>query len=167
MLNSWKNLVVYMYVCMYGWMDGCRYVVCMYVCMYVVYVCTYVVCVYVYGMYVYTVCTIIICTSSSPCSFKWYRDTEELEYCKTAKLVVPRASYSDSGQYCCSVSNQHGSKLSKSFHVQVSRVKGEQHALRTSVHIWGGWALNPHTYIGTYSPIPRLLCDFWNWQCAL
>ena len=58
-----------------------------------------------------------------PCSFKWYKDTSELNYAHDAVLVVPRASYTDSGQYCCSVSNHHGSQLSRSFNVQVSRVR--------------------------------------------
>ncbi len=63
-------------------------------------------------------------TIDSVCSFKWYKDTQELEYCKTPVLVIPKAVYNDSGQYCCSVSNKHGSRLSGSFHIRVTRTQG-------------------------------------------
>lgn len=48
-----------------------------------------------------------------------------MDYAKGTVLLIPKAVYADSGQYCCSVSNSHGSRLSNSVDIQVTRVKGQ------------------------------------------
>lgn len=58
-------------------------------------------------------------------SFKWFKDTRELDFVYSEALVISAAAYTDSGQYCCSVNNLHGSQLSRSFNVTVSRIKGQ------------------------------------------
>jgi hypothetical protein len=47
-----------------------------------------------------------------PLRFTWFKGAQELKYAGGSVLRVPAASAMDSGQYCCSVSNQFGSVLS-------------------------------------------------------
>ena len=57
-------------------------------------------------------------------SFRWYKNNKELRYADGPILQIPSAHYSDSGVYCCSISNKFGSVLSNNSLVKVTQVRG-------------------------------------------
>ena len=51
--------------------------------------------------------------------YKWFKGAQELQYCSGNVLRVESATSLDSGQYCCTVSNDYGSVLSDVILVKV------------------------------------------------
>ena len=51
--------------------------------------------------------------------YKWFKGAQELQYCNGNVLRVESATSLDSGQYCCTVSNDYGSVLSDVILVKV------------------------------------------------
>ena len=65
----------------------------------------------------------------SPLQYTWYKNTKQLLYAQSNVLEIPNASHLDTGQYCCSIANDHGSILSSTYAVKVIRkpvARGEQ-----------------------------------------
>ena len=56
-----------------------------------------------------------------PLEYTWYKDSKELRYATSNVLEIPNTNQLDTGQYCCSVVNPHGSTLSDPFQVKVIR----------------------------------------------
>ena len=61
----------------------------------------------------------ITAKGESPLRYKWFKGTQELQYSTEHTLRVSSASHLDNGQYCCTVSNSHGSVLSDIVQVRV------------------------------------------------
>jgi hypothetical protein len=54
----------------------------------------------------------VVAEGEGPLRYKWFKGTQELQYCSGNVVRVTASSSLDSGQYCCTVSNDYGSVLS-------------------------------------------------------
>jgi hypothetical protein len=61
----------------------------------------------------------VVAEGEGPLRYKWFKGTRELQYCSGNIVRVTACSSLDSGQYCCTVSNDYGSVLSDVILVKV------------------------------------------------
>lgn len=59
-------------------------------------------------------------------SYRWYRNSQPMNFAQSPVLRFPVAAITDGGTYCCRVANDHGSILSKMFTLEVTKAKGRQ-----------------------------------------
>lgn len=83
----------------------------------------------------------IIVRGHPPPTYQWYKDTVALPYATSAVLEIESMSASSEGEYCCSVTNALGSKLSARCTVQAllpRPLRRESLYIEDGMVRWGG-----------------------------